>query len=67
MWSTSSGLDPKAGDQWNLYRRGRDLMSADGAELLGVEQRYLGAAKVERFADGLDGAHHRGDGGNPGR
>jgi len=45
------GLDPKAGDQWYLYRRGRDLMSADGSELLGVEQRYLGNAKVERFAE----------------
>ena len=45
------GLDPKAGDQWYLYRRGRDLMSADGSELLGVEQRYLGSAKVERFAE----------------
>ncbi len=45
------GLDPKAGDQWYLYRRGRDLMSADGTELLGVEQRYLGSAKVERFAE----------------
>ena len=45
------GLDPKAGDQWSLYRRGRDLMSADGSELLGVEQRYLGSVKVERFAD----------------
>jgi hypothetical protein len=45
------GLDPKTGDQWSLYRRGRDLMSIDGRELLGVEQRYLGSAKVERFAD----------------
>ncbi len=45
------GLDPAAGDQWSLYRRDRDLMSADGKELLGVEQRYLGSAKVERFAD----------------
>jgi hypothetical protein len=45
------GLDPKTGDQWSLYRRGRDLMSIDGSELLGVEQRYLGSAKVERFAD----------------
>jgi hypothetical protein len=26
-------------------------MSADGSELLGVEQRYLGNAKVERFAE----------------
>ena len=46
-----AGLDPAAGDQWSLYRRGRDLMSADGAELLGIEQRYLGTVKVERFAD----------------
>jgi LysM domain len=45
------GLDPKAGDQWYLYRRGRDLMSADGSELLGIEQRYLGSVKVERFAE----------------
>ncbi len=45
------GLDPKAGDLWYLYRRGRDLMSGDGSELLGVEQRYLGTAKVERFAE----------------
>jgi hypothetical protein len=45
------GLDPKAGDQWYLYRRGRDLVSADGSELLGVEQRFLGSAKVERFAE----------------
>jgi hypothetical protein len=45
------GLDPKAGDQWYLYRRGRNLMSVDGSELLGVEQRYLGSAKVERFAE----------------
>jgi hypothetical protein len=39
------GLDPKAGDQWFLYRRGRDLMSADGTELLGVEQRISGSAR----------------------
>jgi hypothetical protein len=45
------GLDPRAGDQWYMYRRGRDLRSADGKELLGIEQRFLGSAKVERFAD----------------
>ena len=45
------GLDPTAGDLWYIYRRGRDLMSNDGTELLGLEQRYLGVAKVERFAD----------------
>jgi hypothetical protein len=45
------GIDPKAGDLWNIYRRGRDFRSIDGKELLGVEQRYLGSAKVERFAE----------------
>lgn len=43
-------MDPAGGDQWNLYRQGRTFMSADGKELLGIEQRYLGTAKVERFA-----------------
>jgi hypothetical protein len=45
------GLDPKAGDLWYIYRRGRELRSADGTELLGIEQRYLGIAKVDRFAE----------------
>jgi hypothetical protein len=45
------GMNPTAGDQWNIYRRGRTFMSVDGKEVLGVEQRYLGTAKVERFAD----------------
>jgi hypothetical protein len=45
------GLDPKAGDLWNIYRRGRDFRSWDGTELLGVEQRYLGTAKVERSGE----------------
>ncbi len=56
------GLDPKAGDQWYLYRRGRDLMSADGTELLGVEQRYLGSRQGRTLRRSLDGAHHRGEG-----
>ena len=45
------GIDPKAGDLWSIYRRGQEFRSIDGGELLGVEQRYLGSAKVERFAD----------------
>ena len=45
------GFDPKAGDLWNIYRRGREFRSYDGSELLGVEQRYLGSAKVERFGE----------------
>jgi hypothetical protein len=47
-----AGADAKAGDLWNIYRRGREFRSMDGTnELLGVEQQYLGSAKVERFAE----------------
>jgi hypothetical protein len=45
------GVDAKAGDLYYIYRRGREFRSADGRELLGVEQRFLGSAKVERFAE----------------
>jgi len=45
------GTPATAGDLWHIYRRGRDFMSIDGSELLGVEQRYVGMARVERFAD----------------
>jgi hypothetical protein len=45
------GVDAGAGDAWNIYRRGREFKSPDSGELLGVEQRYVGSAKVERFAD----------------
>ena len=45
------GIDPKAGDLWSIYRRGREFRSLDGNEVLGTEQRYLGSAKVERFAE----------------
>ena len=45
------GVDAKAGDLWQIYRRGRDFKSVDGSELLGVEQRYVGSAKVERFGE----------------
>jgi len=45
------GIDPKAGDLWSIYRQGREFRSIETNELLGVEQRYLGSAKVERFAD----------------
>ena len=45
------GVDAKAGDLWHLYRRGRDFKSIDSGEVLGVEQRYLGSARVERFGE----------------
>jgi hypothetical protein len=47
----AAGMDPAGGDLWNIYRRGRTFTTSDGKEVLGVEQRYLGIAKVERFAD----------------
>ncbi len=45
-----TGLDPAQGDMLFIYRAGRTLTSLDG-EVLGYEQRFLGTARVERFAD----------------
>jgi hypothetical protein len=45
------GLDPKAGDRLHIYRPGRTLTALDTGEVLGYEQRYIGSAHVERFAD----------------
>lgn len=45
------GTDAAAGDLWYIYRRGREFRTLDGSQLLGVEQRYLGSARVDRFAE----------------
>ena len=44
------GLDPKQGDRWNIYRPGKALLSLYG-EVLGYENRYIGAVRVDRFSD----------------
>ena len=45
------GLDPKAGETWFIYRPGKALYSYDKKHVLGFENRYLGTAHVDRFAE----------------
>lgn len=46
----ATGIDPKAGDLWFIYRPSRTFVSRT-KEVLGYEQRFLGIGRVERFAD----------------
>lgn len=47
----ASGLDEKAGSNWNVYRPGRALKSPGKDEVLGYEAIYLGDARVNRFGE----------------
>jgi hypothetical protein len=45
----ATGIDPKGGTIWRLYRPGVTYTSPVTGDVLGYEQQYLGTARVERF------------------
>jgi hypothetical protein len=46
------GIERSAGDLWHIYRPGPTLVAYDNPQdVLGWEQKFLGTAKVERFAE----------------
>ncbi len=48
----ATGIDPKAGTLWRLYRPGVTYTALGNADdVLGYEQQFLGTARVERFGN----------------
>lgn len=47
----AKGLTPALGNQWQIYRPGKNFIDPDGGELLGIEAVYLGNAEVTSFAE----------------
>lgn len=46
-----TGLDPRKGAKWQVFRQGRMFQDPDTKELLGFEAVYLGDADVTGFGD----------------
>jgi hypothetical protein len=46
-----TGLDPRKGPRWQVFRQGRMFQDPDTKELLGFEAVYLGDADVTGFGD----------------
>jgi len=47
----AQGLNKDLGENWQIYRAGKELIDPDSDELLGIEAIYLGEAEVKKFAD----------------
>jgi hypothetical protein len=46
-----TGLDPRKGNKWQVFRQGRVFQDPDTKEILGFEAVYLGDAAVTGFGD----------------
>ena len=44
------GVEQAGGDRWLIYRPGKALIGPTG-DVLGYENRYIGAVRIDRFAD----------------
>jgi len=47
----AQGMSKELGENWQIYRAGKELIDPDSDELLGIEAIYLGDAEVKKFAD----------------